>query len=230
MTLVSIGTTTVPFGCTKGWPPIPTARLAVGVAAPQREPSVRGSTHQNLIGIQRIVPLHITIAVMRTAGPTVADHPIFVGALRNLVDADGVLPCESIGGSVHHHGSGLGSGDRQRSDHPHAVPRVIGYGGIAGGVVRPRPFPCGQAWQKSMTPGCTSVGRSRPSDGSRSPGGDSSCLKRRHQRRAVRQHMRLDLSRMLPRQDCIWIGTNQRQVCPNWILRRCDRRRRGGRT
>src|ERR1035437_6710247 len=42
-TTVSIGTTTVPFGCTRGWPPIPFARFAVGVATPQvRAPPAGG--------------------------------------------------------------------------------------------------------------------------------------------------------------------------------------------
>src|SRR5271165_232516 len=54
-TSVSIGTTTVPFGCTRGWPPIPWARFAVGVGGPQVSPpstevlikisSVGGSSH-----------------------------------------------------------------------------------------------------------------------------------------------------------------------------------------
>ena len=56
MALVSMGTTTVPFGCTSGWPPIPVAKFAVGVATPHVSPpsvevlikissELRGSSH-----------------------------------------------------------------------------------------------------------------------------------------------------------------------------------------
>ena len=76
--------------------------------------------------------------------------------------------------------------------------RVISHRRIAGRVVRPRSLSRSQAGKKTVGPCRSAVGRSGPSDIGRAPGNDAPGLKRRHHRVPARQHVRLNLGRVLP--------------------------------
>src|ERR1039458_2482281 len=138
-TTVSIGTTTVPFGCTSGWPPIPCAESAVGSGGPHVSPPSEEVLIRIRSELNGIVPLQIAIAVMRTARPAVAGNPVFVGACGGDVRTDWILPSQPIGRPADDNRRCMGCiRNRQRRDHPHSMLRVIGNGRIAGRVVRPR--------------------------------------------------------------------------------------------
>src|ERR1700719_1131390 len=98
---------------------------------------------------------------------------------------------------------------------------IIGNGGIAGRAVRTAAVPGGQAGKKSVRPGAAAVSRGRPADGSAAAAHNAPGLECRHQRRAVRQHMRLNFRSVLPRTNGKWIGADLRERGCRSVLRWC---------
>jgi len=90
--LVSIGTTTVPLGCTSGCPPIAEGVICSAGRWTPGEATVGRSAHQDAIAGIRIVPLHVTVAIKGTGGVAVANDPVLIGTVDFGPNVDGICP------------------------------------------------------------------------------------------------------------------------------------------
>src|SRR5690242_9294705 len=113
--------------------------------------AIARSSHFDLIAKSGVVPLNVAMAEKRAARAVVAGHPGFVGEAVALVDGDGIVPVDGVGGAADQ--DDVAGGEAEGSDHPYAVLGVEGDGRIAGSGERSALEIHGDTGQEAVGPG-----------------------------------------------------------------------------